>query len=156
MKYFPDLCNVFRRFVPSFATFAPLLDDKLQKYQPFSFVLDEKELDSSKSIQQKLSTPPALALPYKEVRMTIDTNAGYLQVVCVLRTGSDERTDINDNVPGCNSKNAQVTAGKDTLYAICTFCTECDVDKKLIIVKHAKDLIEMEEPGVSTVQRTAP
>lgn len=37
LKMFPSLCNVFRRFVPSFVRIETLLKKKLMKYQAFPF-----------------------------------------------------------------------------------------------------------------------
>lgn len=79
---FLELCNVFRRFVPTFAQTAAPLKKSLIKNLPLIFLpLRSKEFDAIETIKAALMTTPILALPYSSGHTTIHTDA------CSVQTG---------------------------------------------------------------------
>lgn len=66
LKWFLGLCNVFRRFVPTFGRIVSPHNDKWRKDQQINFELNEKVLEVMKSLQKKFILPPVLTLPYAE------------------------------------------------------------------------------------------
>lgn len=50
LKSFPRLCYVFSLFVPNFARTSFPINEKLQKDEPFHFILIVQELDAMKSL----------------------------------------------------------------------------------------------------------
>ena len=93
LRSFLGLCNVFRRFVPNFSRIAAPLNKKLKKGEPQHFDhLTDEELSAMKDLQDKLITPPVLALPRPNGRITIDTDACAYQVGCVLLQEQEDQT----------------------------------------------------------------
>lgn len=64
LRSFLGLCNVFKRFVSSFARLAAALKNKLRKDQQKQFgLLEERESVSVASLKDVFISSPALALP---------------------------------------------------------------------------------------------
>jgi hypothetical protein len=85
LRSFLGLCNVYRRFVPSFASIASPLNALLRKGEsPKLESLTENQLNSFNTLRAKLLDPPVLALPRREGRYILDTDASQEQIGCCL------------------------------------------------------------------------
>jgi hypothetical protein len=79
------LCNVYRRFVPGFAKIAAPLNALLRKGEsPALGILDKEQLAAFDALCGKLIHLPVLALPKKEGRFVLDTDASAEQIGCCL------------------------------------------------------------------------
>lgn len=78
------LWNVFMSFVPNFAHIAAPLNKNLRKEKPATFeTLHEIELLFSQALQEKITSPPFLALQrsqgcYKSIQMSVKTRWAVL------------------------------------------------------------------------------
>lgn len=85
LRSFLRFYNVFQRFVPSFPRVAASPEPRLKKDQLATFLpLNNKELDTIKTLKLALTAPRVLALPYAGDHLTLGTEACYVQVGCVL------------------------------------------------------------------------
>ncbi|CAN8067637.1 unnamed protein product [Agarophyton chilense] len=85
LRSFLGLCNVFRRFVKSFARIAAPLNSKLEKNKPFNFeTLTDTEHEAFEKLRQRLIRPPILAISRQDMPYVLDTDACDIQVGCVL------------------------------------------------------------------------
>lgn len=76
VQSFLDLCNAYRRFVPSFAQLAAPLNKKLKKKrEPSRFELDATERKAVDILEGKRITSPVLALPRGERQYILETDA---------------------------------------------------------------------------------
>jgi RNase H-like domain found in reverse transcriptase/Reverse transcriptase (RNA-dependent DNA polymerase) len=86
LRAFLGIFNIYRRFVPKFATIAAPLTRHLRKDSPDSFDLEES-LDVVAAFEQLRSTltsPPTLALPKQDLEYVLDTDATETQLsVCL-------------------------------------------------------------------------
>jgi Reverse transcriptase (RNA-dependent DNA polymerase)/RNase H-like domain found in reverse transcriptase len=81
LRYFLGLCNVYRRFVPGFAKIAGPLNQMLRKGEsPQLGKLSVEQLQAFESLRAKLLHPPVLALPRKQGRYILDTDASDHQI----------------------------------------------------------------------------
>jgi RNase H-like domain found in reverse transcriptase len=81
LRSFLGLCNVYRRFVPGFSKIAGPLNQMLRKGEsPRLQKLSVEQLHAFESLRDKLLHPPVLALPRKEGRYILDTDASDLQI----------------------------------------------------------------------------
>lgn len=79
------LCHIFTWFVPIFARIADPFNKKLRKEEPTTFeTLEETERLAFRALQEKLTSPPVLALPRFQGRYIIDTDACDKQIGCIL------------------------------------------------------------------------
>lgn len=93
LRSFSGLFNVFRRFVPIFASLAASKNPKLQKDQPKHFgPLDEEKTKSMNSMKSAHASPPVLALLSSTGHMMLNTDACDVQLGCVLLHTLPERT----------------------------------------------------------------
>jgi hypothetical protein len=94
LRSFLGLCNFFRRFVPKFASISAPLNAILKKGQsPKLGPLTEEQLSSFNALREKLLHPPVLALPRREGRYILDTDASNEQIGCfVLQEQADAST----------------------------------------------------------------
>lgn len=84
-------CNVFRPFVSNFARMTALLNEKLSKDHPRTYDrFPEDELNALRKLQDKLTSPPALALPRKDGGYTVNTDVCDHHIRCVLPQKRDE------------------------------------------------------------------
>lgn len=90
LRSFLGLCNVYRRFVPSFARIAAPLNRNLMKDTPKSFELNEEQIESYEQLKSCLVKPPILALPRNGFKYVLDTDACDYQVGCVLMQEQEE------------------------------------------------------------------
>lgn len=79
------LCNLYRRIVLHSASTAASLNAKLKKGKPKPFGFDEVELAVMEQQKEKLRALPILALPTREGKVIMDTEACDKQVGCVLQ-----------------------------------------------------------------------
>jgi hypothetical protein len=85
LRSFLGLCNVYRRFVPGFAKVSGPLNQLLRKGEgPTLGILTPDQLTAFHSLREKLLHPPVLALPRKEGRYVLDTDASDLQIGACL------------------------------------------------------------------------
>jgi transposase InsO family protein len=85
LRSFLGLCNVYRRFVPRFATIAAPLTALLGKGTPAQLApLTPAQIYAFESLRTKLLSPPILALPRSEGRIWLDTDASDGQLGCCL------------------------------------------------------------------------
>lgn len=76
LRFFFDMCRLYRRFVPGFAKIAALLNKKIGKGELFEFeLLTHTKLDAFPNLQKNLVSPPMLAVPRPRYRYTLDTTA---------------------------------------------------------------------------------
>jgi RNase H-like domain found in reverse transcriptase/Reverse transcriptase (RNA-dependent DNA polymerase) len=76
LRSFWGLCNVYRRFVPHLASLAAPLNVYLTKGKPSVLgILSDPALAAFNSLRQKLLSPPVLALPRREGKLWLDTDA---------------------------------------------------------------------------------
>jgi transposase InsO family protein len=81
LRSFLGLCNVYRRFVPGFAKIAGPLNQLLKKGEgPHIGPLSVEQLTAFEKLREKLLQPPVLALPRKEGRYVLDTDASDHQI----------------------------------------------------------------------------
>ena len=93
LRSFLGLCNVYRRFVASFARVAAPLTAKLQKDRPFNFgPLNKEETEAYERLRDSMISPPVLALPTAGKPYVLDTDACDYQVGCVLLQEQDDGT----------------------------------------------------------------
>lgn len=84
------LCDVFNWCVPSFASIVSPSTGRLRWLQEKELgQLDEEELTALRTLQEKLISPPALALPGNEGSHIFDTDAWDRQIGCVLLRKQD-------------------------------------------------------------------
>jgi hypothetical protein len=85
LRSFLGLCNVYRRFVPRFATIAAPLKALLGKGTPTQLSpLTPAQIDAFESLRTKLLSPPILALTRSAGRLWLDTDASDGQLGCCL------------------------------------------------------------------------
>lgn len=85
LRSFFGLCNLFPRFVPSFASVAALLNKKLRKRDQKTFDrLSEDEITSLQTRKAKLEEPLVLGLPSLQGNYTVDTDTGDKGIGCIL------------------------------------------------------------------------
>ena len=85
LRSFLGLCNVYRRFVPGFAKIAEPLNHLLKKGEgPKLGPLTKEQLLAFEALREKLLQPPILALPRREGRYVLDTDASDGQIGCCL------------------------------------------------------------------------
>ena len=85
LRSFLGLCNVYRRFVPRFATLAAPLNRYLTKGQPpILGQLTDDAVDAFNALRARLLSPPILALPRREGKLWLDTDASAAQLGCCL------------------------------------------------------------------------
>jgi hypothetical protein len=85
LRSFLGLWNVYRRFVPKFASVAAPLNALLKKGEsPKLGPLAEEQHRSFNALREKLLHPPVLALPRREDRYILDTDASNGQIGCCL------------------------------------------------------------------------
>jgi transposase InsO family protein len=85
LRSFLGLCNVYRRFVPSFARIAAPLNALLRKGESRSeFAFTELQHEAFDSLREKLLHPPILALPRAAGQFVLDTDASQEQIGCCL------------------------------------------------------------------------
>lgn len=71
-----ELCKVFRRIVPKCAHISAPLNLELMKEQPMAFKsLNEENIGSLATLQQKMLTPTALELPKSKGEYFVETEA---------------------------------------------------------------------------------
>ena len=81
LKSFQGMCNVYRRFVPSFARIASPLNAKTSKKQPYDIgTLSDEEFENFRELKRLLMNPPILGLPRLGYRYTLDADAFDKQV----------------------------------------------------------------------------
>lgn len=117
-----ELWNVFCRFVTNFARIAAPLYKRLEKDQPKCFgALIAGELIAMHASQEKLVSPPVLALPSVRERNRLDTNACSVQAGWVLL---HEQTESTTKPIGCwsrsvtNAEKAHRTRQRERLAAV--------------------------------------
>ena len=85
LRSFLGMCNVYRRFVPNFASIASLLNAKTSKKQPYHIgPLSDKEFESFCELKRLFMNLPILGLPLLGYRYTLDIDACDKQVGCTL------------------------------------------------------------------------
>jgi RNase H-like domain found in reverse transcriptase/Reverse transcriptase (RNA-dependent DNA polymerase) len=85
LRSFLGLCNVYRRFVPSFAKVASPLNALLRKGErPELGILTDEQVSAFNALREKLTHPPVLTLPKKEGLFVLDTDASAEQIGCCL------------------------------------------------------------------------
>ena len=85
VRSFLGLCNVYRRFVPSFARVAAPLTDLLRKGKPAQLEdFGEKESEAFENLKQLLTSAPVLSLPRDDLPVSIETDASDYQIGVVL------------------------------------------------------------------------
>jgi RNase H-like domain found in reverse transcriptase len=87
LRAFLGICNVYRLFVPKFATIAAPLTSHLRKDSPDSFDL-EKSPDAVESFEQlrsMLTSPPTLAFPKQGLEYVLDTDDTESQLSACLQ-----------------------------------------------------------------------
>lgn len=85
LKSFSSLCNVIRRFVPSFARIVALLNKKLEKDQTFHFRrLKKSGIKVLESLQHQLLSPPIWSLLKPKRSYTLDCSTCDKQVGCMF------------------------------------------------------------------------
>jgi hypothetical protein len=83
LRSFLGLYNVYRRFVPSFASIASQLNALLRKGESTKLEpLNEEQLNAFNTLRAKLLDPPVLTLPRREGRYILDTDASQEQIDC--------------------------------------------------------------------------
>lgn len=107
LRFFVDLCNVSRLFVPSFVGIASPLNIRLENLQPKTFVpLNSKKLQVINTPKIALISPAVLVLPYSSGHMTLDTDECSVKIGCKLLQNQPEDTIIPI---GCWSRSLTVT-----------------------------------------------
>lgn len=89
---FIGMCNVYRHFVKDFASLSSPLTRMLRKDEPDTFKLDEKQTLAFKTLKSALASPPVLALPQTDLPYVLDTDAGDIQIGCVLMQQQEDKT----------------------------------------------------------------
>jgi RNase H-like domain found in reverse transcriptase len=85
LRSFLGLCNVYRRFVPGFYKVSGPLNHLLKKGEgPKLGTLTKEQLLAFETLREKLLQPPILALPRREGRYILDTDASDGQIGCCL------------------------------------------------------------------------
>jgi hypothetical protein len=85
LRSFLGLCNVYRRFVPGFSKISGPLNALLRKGESPNFgMLNEEQLQSFNYLREKLLHPPVLALPKRDGKFNLDTDASGDQIGCCL------------------------------------------------------------------------
>lgn len=84
LRSFLRLCNVYCRFVSSFARVAGPLNRPLRKGEPTRIKLNDDKRRKVDNLEWKLTSPPVLALPRLEGQCMVETDAWDEQVGCVL------------------------------------------------------------------------
>lgn len=86
LKSFPRFCNLFRWFVTIFARFSTPLNKMLRKDRPEKFgQLTQEETTAMRKLQEKLISSLALAIPGRNGKYVLDTDASNVQLRCVLK-----------------------------------------------------------------------
>jgi hypothetical protein len=84
-RSFLGLCNVYRRFVTGFAKIAGPLNHLLKKCEGQKLgPLTKEQLLTFEDLSEKLLKPPILALPGREGRYVLHTDASDGQIGCFL------------------------------------------------------------------------
>jgi Reverse transcriptase (RNA-dependent DNA polymerase)/RNase H-like domain found in reverse transcriptase len=85
LRSFLGLFNVNRRLVPHFASLVAPLNVYLTKGKPPVLgILSDPAVAAFNSLRQKLLSPPVLALPRREGKLWLDTDASAAQLGCCL------------------------------------------------------------------------
>ena len=92
VRSFVGMCNVYRRFVPNFATVAaPLVELTKKEYPDKLPKLNEEQLRSFEKLKQMLLQPPVLRLPKEGLPYSVDTDASNSQIGCALFQTHDDK-----------------------------------------------------------------
>lgn len=113
---------MLQRFVPNFAGIAALLNIKLPEDQPTHLEkLDEDEILIQQTLQQKLITPPVLALPGSTSTYPLDSDACNRQIGWVLLQQQPEPDKPNGY---CSKSLNDANPAYDTVHKDCLaiFC----------------------------------
>jgi RNase H-like domain found in reverse transcriptase len=85
LRSFLGLCNFYRRFVPGFEKVAGPLNYLLKKREgPKLGPLTKEQLLAFETLRDMLLQPPILALPRREGRYILDTDASDGKIGCFL------------------------------------------------------------------------
>ena len=85
LRSFLGLCNVYRRFVPRYATVAAPLTDLLKKGTPDELPpFGISQSVAFNALIEAVTAPPVLALPKPGLRFILDTDACDYQIGCAL------------------------------------------------------------------------
>lgn len=85
LRCFPSLCNVPKRYVPSFARLAAPCNRTLRKYQSKTFgILHEKQSAVVGSLEATSIGPPVLAVLRAKERYTLNADPYNKQIRCVF------------------------------------------------------------------------
>jgi hypothetical protein len=86
LRSFLGMCNVYRKFVPSFAKIASPLTDLLKKGQPDTYnELTEEQANAFLLLRTALIKPPILALPKEGGSFILDVDASDYQIGACLQ-----------------------------------------------------------------------
>lgn len=104
MKSFLGACSVFRGSYQILQTYRRHLVINF-KYMNFSTSnRNRKRWQRRKSLRHKLISPPALALPFAEARMTLHRNACKVRVGCLLQQEKPVKTSKLASTVSVNSQ----------------------------------------------------
>jgi hypothetical protein len=101
LRAFLGICNVYRRFILTFATIAAPLTRHLRNVSPDSFDLEESP-DAVAAFEQlrSISTSrPTLALPNKGLEYVLDTDATEIQLSACIQ--QRDKHGIRVGIPRC-------------------------------------------------------
>jgi RNase H-like domain found in reverse transcriptase len=87
LSAFLGICNVYRLFIPKFATIAAPLTRHLRKNSPDSFDLEENPDAAAvfEQLRSMLTSPPTLALPKQGLEYVLDTDTTKSQLSVFLQ-----------------------------------------------------------------------
>lgn len=97
-------CNVYKRFIPSFASKAVPLNKQLEVRTSTKLDLNEGDLVATDEVRQNFIEPRYLALPKSDQPFTIETDIYDKQIRCVLLQHLNDERDLK---PMCNSSGSR-------------------------------------------------